>query len=176
APDAIAVLTPEGVIREVNPRWEDILDLPRAHLIGRHLRDFAVHQRDEATVAASSGRTPPIEIARPDGSMVAMEFSNTTVEIGGERVVFAVGRDITEQRLLEQQLRQSQKLEAVGRLAGGVAHDFNNVLTAIIGFCELLAGDPALGVSQQRDDSEIRKAADRATRLTQQLLAFSRRQ
>ena len=73
-------------------------------------------------------------------------------------------------------MRLSQKLEAVGRLAGGVAHDFNNVLTAVIGFCELLVGDPALGVSQRRDVSEIRKAADRATRLTQQLLAFSRQQ
>jgi nitrogen-specific signal transduction histidine kinase/CheY-like chemotaxis protein len=107
---------------------------------------------------------------------VLLEFSDTTVEIGGELVLLTVGRDVTRQRFLEQQLRQSQQLEAVGRLAGGVAHDFNNVLTAIVGFCELLAGDPTLDVSQRRDVSEIRKAADRATRLTRQLLAFSRRQ
>ena len=183
ATDAIAILTPEGVIREANHRWQNILGLSRAQLIGRQIRDFAVPGKDveavqehEATVAVRSGRPPPFEIARPDGSTVLMEFSDTTVEIGGERVVFTVGRDVTQQRFLEQQLRQSQQLEAVGRLAGGVAHDFNNVLTAIIGFCELLVGDPTLEARQRRDVSEIRKAAERATRLTQQLLAFSRRQ
>ena len=155
ATDAIAILTPEGVIREANHRWEEILGLSRAQLIGRYLRDFAAPgnelenlQAFEATVAVRSGRTPPFEIARADGPTVLMEFSNTMVEIGGERVVFTVGRDVTERRFLEQQLRQSQKLEAVGQLAGGVAHDFNNVLTAIIGFCELLIGDPALDASQ----------------------------
>ena len=183
ATDAIAILTPEGVIREANHRWQNILGLSRAQLIGRQIRDFAVPGKDveavqehDAMVAVRSGRRPPFEIARPDGSTVLMEFSDTTVEIGGERVVFTVGRDVTQQRFLEQQLRQSQQLEAVGRLAGGVAHDFNNVLTAIIGFCELLVGDPTLEVRQRRDVSEIRKAADRAARLTQQLLAFSRRQ
>ena len=151
ATDAIAILTPEGVIRETNHRWEEILGLSRAQLVGRHIRDFAVPGKDpgdardhEATAAVRSGHTPPFEIARPDGSTVLMEFSDTTVEIGSEQVVFTVGRDVTRQRLLEQQLRQSQQLEAVGRLAGGVAHDFNNVLTAIIGFCELLVGDPTL--------------------------------
>jgi PAS domain S-box-containing protein len=183
ATDAIAILTPEGVIREANHRWEDILGLTSAQLIGRHIRDFAAPgkalenvQAFQATADFQSGRTLPFEIVRADGSTILMELVDTTVEIGGERVVFTIGRDVTEQRLLEQQLRMSQKLEAVGRLAGGVAHDFNNVLTAIIGFCELLAGDPALGLPQRRDVSEIRKAADRAARLTQQLLAFSRRQ
>jgi PAS domain S-box-containing protein len=183
ATDAIAILTPEGVIREANHRWEDILRLSRAQLIGRHIRDFAVPgktpqdgQAHEDPVAVRSEQTPPFEIARADGSTVLMEFSDTTVEISGERVVFTIGRDVTQQRLLEQQLRQSHKMQAVGQLAGGVAHDFNNVLTAIIGFCELLVGDPTLGAGHRRDVFEIRKAADRATRLTQQLLAFSRRQ
>jgi len=183
ATDAIAILTPEGVIREVNHRWQDILGLSREQLIGRHLRDFAVpgkdvkdDRSDDAASGAHSGRLPPSEIARADGSTVLMEFSDTTVEVGNERVVFTVGRDVTERQFLEEQLRLSHKLEAVGRLAGGVAHDFNNVLTAILGFCELLVGDRTLGVNHRRDVSEIRKAADRATRLTQQLLAFSRQQ
>jgi two-component system cell cycle sensor histidine kinase/response regulator CckA len=183
ATDAIAILTPEGVIREANHRWEVILGLSRAELIGRRLGDFAVpvkalehEQPYDPAVAVHPGRRPLSEIAGADGSTVLMEFSDTTVGFGNERVVFTVGHDVTEQRFLERQLRLSQKLEAVGRLAGGVAHDFNNVLTAIIGFCELLTGDPALGDGQRRDVSEIRKAADRATRLTQQLLAFSRQQ
>ena len=94
------------------------------------------------------------------------------------QVIGAVGiaTDVTERRELEAQLTQAQKMEAIGQLAGGIAHDFNNLLTAILGYAELLA--PALKDSRrQRDDLEqIRSAAVRATRLTSQLLAFSRRQ
>jgi PAS domain S-box-containing protein len=83
---------------------------------------------------------------------------------------------VTERKLLEEQLRQVQKMEAVGRLAGGVAHDFNNLLTAIRGYAELLAEDLPAGGKMNRDAREIVLAADRAAALTRQLLAFSRRQ
>ena len=92
-------------------------------------------------------------------------------------------RDITQQkqaeealRLSEENLRQSQKMEAVGRLAGGVAHDFNNILTAIIGYSELLQGKFAPGDPRLNDLEEIHQAAERAASLTRQLLAFSRKQ
>jgi PAS domain S-box-containing protein len=84
--------------------------------------------------------------------------------------------DITERRQLEEQLRQSQKMEAVGRLAGGIAHDFNNLLTAITGYSEILNINNKLDKSSTRNINEIKKAADRAASLTQQLLAFSRKQ
>ena len=84
--------------------------------------------------------------------------------------------DITEQKRLEEQFRQSQKMEAVGRLAGGVAHDFNNLLTAITGYCEILLSEHEPQHTRRGDIEQIKCAADRASALTQQLLAFSRRQ
>jgi signal transduction histidine kinase/CheY-like chemotaxis protein len=85
-------------------------------------------------------------------------------------------RDVTERRELEHQLRQAQKMESVGRLAGGVAHDFNNLLTVISGRCEFLVGAPNLTHEQEEDIHEISKAQERAGDLTRQLLAFSRKQ
>ena len=92
----------------------------------------------------------------------------------GVRLV-GVTTDVTENHLLEAQLRQAQKMEAVGQLAGGVAHDFNNMLTAILGYCRFLE-DSVESETQRADVHEIMKAADRATGLTRQLLAFSRSQ
>jgi PAS domain S-box-containing protein len=183
ASDAIATLTPDGVLQTLNRRWEEILGRPEAELVGRHIREFVppgpegdnVQAYHEA-LTAKSDRTPPVPITKADGTIAWMEFSATAVDIAGEPVIFAIGRDVTEQRTLEEQLRQAQKLEAIGQLAGGVAHDFNNVLTAMLGFTELLlAGlppdDPGRG-----DLAEIKKAGERAAGLTRQLLAFSRKQ
>jgi PAS domain S-box-containing protein len=90
--------------------------------------------------------------------------------------LLGVATEITERKRLEQQLLQSQKMEAVGQLAGGVAHDFNNILTAIVGYTDLLSADFAPNDRHLEDLEEIRKAARRAAALTRQLLAFSRKQ
>jgi len=94
----------------------------------------------------------------------------------GEPRVLGVATEITHRKELESQLRQAQKMEAVGQLAGGIAHDFNNVLTAVLGYTRLLLKDTSLPEQARGDVQEIEQAARRAASLTQQLLAFSRKQ
>ena len=98
------------------------------------------------------------------------------VATDGTPQVLGISTDITEQKRLEERLRQASKMEAVGQLAGGVAHDFNNLLTAIMGHAELLLEDETLAGLHRTDIEEIKRASKRAAALTQQLLAFSRRQ
>ena len=115
---------------------------------------------------------------RKDGTLVTVQLNVRVVWGSTGEVEYTEGlvEDVTEQRSLERQFRQAQRLEAVGRLAGGVAHDFNNVLTAITGYSELLLDEFEPGDRKRQDVEEIHAAAQRAAGLTRQLLAFSRKQ
>ena len=113
---------------------------------------------------------------KQDGSLIDVEILSDWIEFEGRRARLVLAKDVTERRRLEEQLRQSQKMEAIGQLAGGIAHDFNNLLTAILGFCSLLERQVGANAQMRGDVAEIRHAAGRAAELTRKLLAFGRRQ
>ncbi len=134
------------------------------------ISEFDAQAKGEKTLAQN------IPCLRKDGEIVYTDINATLALIDGKNCDVFFFRDITEHRQLEEQLRQSQKMEAVGRLAGGVAHDFNNLLTAMLGYSEMLIADPGLNDTQRKYIEEIKKSSERAASLTQQLLAFSRKQ
>src|SRR3989454_2003635 len=182
--DVIFALAPDGTIASLNPAFETITGFPRDEWLGRPFEQL-VHSDDlplalELLSSVARGEPRPVNpfrIRTRKGDYRVGEFAATPQYREGQLAgILGICRDVTERLSLEQQLRQAQKMEAVGRLAGGVAHDFNNILTAITGYADLLLED--LGTTDRRRDdiAEIRKAAERAAGLTRQLLAFSRQQ
>ena len=113
-----------------------------------------------------------------NGNMIDVSFWTAPLRDaeGAVTGIIEVVADNSERKRLEEQFRQAQKMEAVGRLAGGVAHDFNNLLTVITGYCQMLLDRFPTEDSNREDMLQVLKAADRATALTRQLLAFSRKQ
>ena len=141
-----------------------------------------VHRVKESLLATVDGngdvRTEEYRLRRTDGTYAIVISRGHVIRDAGGKAVRMIGSlaDITKSRELEEQLRQSQKMEAIGRLAGGVAHDFNNLLTAIKGYAQVLLLDIPPSDPVHSDLQEIDKAASRAAALTGQLLAFSRKQ
>jgi PAS domain S-box-containing protein len=187
ASQAIVSIDRGGRIMLANRRAEEIFGYTREELLGARIELLlpeskrATHSRDRDDYFTRP-RARPMGIGmdlagrRKDGSEVPVEVSLSYVEIDEGTFAIAFVSDISQRKYLEEQLLHAQKMEAVGRLAGGVAHDFNNMLTVISGYNrmildELSTMDPLRGYAE-----EILKAADRAAALTNQLLAFSRRQ
>ncbi|HKF73255.1 MAG TPA: PAS domain-containing protein [Stellaceae bacterium] len=185
APVGVALLDREGRFDEANRALGRLFGLPPADLIGRMLVDFLPETearpvaRRLADAAANPQSVPaPIEVRlkspRERSATVFVSRLDAPEEAKGGLILHFI--DTTEQKSLETQFAQSQKMQAVGQLAGGVAHDFNNLLTAMIGFCDLLLlrfrpGDPSFA-----DIMQIKQNANRAANLVRQLLAFSRQQ
>jgi two-component system cell cycle sensor histidine kinase/response regulator CckA len=139
----------------------------------------AEHYEEEDRLAFERGAAlPTLEHIEAGGQKRLLAIVRRPVrdELGAIVGAIGIARDVTEQREMEQRLIQSQKMDAIGRLAGGVAHDFNNLLTAIQGYSTLLLTEIPAGDSRREHVEEILKAGERATSLTRQLLAFSRHQ
>ncbi len=185
AADMIAVVTVDGKRLYNSPSYETVLGYSAEELL--QTSGYAqIHPDDQAKVtkaaeqARCSGAGSRVEyrIRHKNGEWRVLESTASAVcNLDGrvEKLVI-VNRDITERRQLEQQLVLSHKLEAIGRLSGGVAHDFNNLLGVIIGYAEALQENPSGDESYREAIEEILKAGHRAATLTQQLLAFSRKQ
>jgi PAS domain S-box-containing protein len=186
ARDAI-LLIDDGRVVDANPQAERLFGLSSSQLLGRTVAALSPETQHDGrssiaaaqahTDAALAGQLQYFEwtYRRADGMPFEAEVGLTPIELEGRPLLIGVVRDITERRALEEQLRQAQKMEAVGRLAGGVAHDFNNLLTVIKGYTELALLELA-GRSPREPLEEVARAAERASSLTRQLLAFSRKQ
>jgi PAS domain S-box-containing protein len=183
APYGICRCDAEGKLLSANPTMVSTLGYSSAaDLIGVSLATFYADAQQWFTAAdhfRSARRFNNLiaEWLRKDGKPVTLRLSGRTILDEDHAIYFELfAEDVTENRALEQQLRQAQKMEAVGRLAGGIAHDFNNLLMVISGYGEFLLERIGPEPSVREPAQEIAKAANRATALTRQLLAFSRKQ
>ncbi len=172
----------EGNVRTANKAFQAVTGYSREELQHMNLRDLVFPEDREAVermlLSRLGGDNRPIDeltIRHRDGRRIYLETSNRLVfEDGKPTAIQGIGRNVTERKLLEAQLRQAQKMEAVGTLAGGIAHDFNNLLTGILGFADLLKSRPQDAEKTLEAAEIIQKAAERATRLTAQLIGFAR--
>jgi PAS domain S-box-containing protein len=184
SPLAIYALDPEGRVTSWNPASERLFGWRATEVLGHPLPIVTPEDREgfarRQALILSGQSFLGLEIPRQrrDGSRLTMSLSGAPLYEGTTQVhgMIYVAADVTERKKLEDQLRQSQKMEAVGQLAGGVAHDFNNLLTAIAGYTSLLLNNLEPGDPRRQDVVEIQLASDRATQVTHQLLAFSRKQ
>ena len=173
----------DGMFLDVNDAFRRLLGHEGHEVYGRSSIELGIwadpedrRRFVERLEAAGSVREFRTKFRTRSGEIRDVLVSAEPIDVAGERCILAISSDLTEQRRLEEQLLQSQKLEAVGRLAGGVAHDFNNLLTTILGYSELILQSRPDDPTLREEVGEIRKASERAASLTRQLLAFSRKQ
>jgi len=183
ASELIFITDTEGVIQYVNPSFEKITGYTRDEAVGRKpsllksgKHDGAFYTGLWATISRGAVWNGRIVNRKKDGTLYEEEATITPIRDHGGRIVsyVAVKRDVTREVTLKKQLRQAQKMEAIGTLAGGIAHDFNNILAAIIGYTELARMDLVEGTPLMDNINKVLGASYRARDLVAQILAFSR--
>ena len=184
APVGIALADPDTTVSGCNPAFAQLLGVEIDDIIGKPITDFiletdrpaAAEQLSRVLMGTSPGNHLPVRLDGGGRDLVATLYVSPTAEDGAVTGLMLHFIDTTEQKNLEIQFAQSQKMQAMGQLAGGVAHDFNNLLTAMIGFCDLLLQRHGPNEPSFADIMQIKQNANRAASLVRQLLAFSRRQ
>ncbi len=185
ANDTIFTIDLQGNFTSVNNAGERVLGYSREEALRMNIAnvlppgqlELARGAQERSLRGEDTAAICELEINTKNGKQIPLEISPSVIHREGKPVGFQfVARDVSERRRLEDRVRASQKMEAVGRLAGGVAHDFNNLLTAVLGYSDLLLTEIEPGLPMREDVEAIKKAGQRAAMLTRQLLAFSRRQ
>jgi len=187
AQDGILILDANtGLITDVNPFLIELLDYSREELIGKALWEIGPFKDVAASKAVFQElqsqkfvRYDDLPLESRAGRSINVEFVSNVYRVNNKKVIQCNIRDITHRKrveLTQQQVRQAQKMEAVGQLAGGIAHDFNNLLGVILGYCEILEGSTDLAEPSRKMIEQIHNAGISAKDLTRHLLAFSRRQ
>jgi two-component system cell cycle sensor histidine kinase/response regulator CckA len=183
-PLAISISTQaEGRYLDVNEAFLQMLGYERGEVIGSSSMELNIWEDQEDRTRmleqlndSRTARGLRARFRTKSGEIREVNVSTEPIELDGLPCVLAITQDVTEAKRLEDQFRQSQKMEAVGRLAGGLAHDFNNMLGVIMGYSELSLERLDLAHPLFKNVAEIKKAAERAASLTRQLLAFTRQQ
>jgi PAS domain S-box-containing protein len=184
SPMAITISTErEGRYVDANDAFVRMMGYPREEIVGRTAHELRIwaDPDDRGQMVCQMDQTGPTEAVEArfrtkSGEERRVQISAERIVLNGEPCVLANTLDVTEARRLEEQFRQAQKMEAVGRLAGGVAHDFNNLLSVIMGYSELAQDATPAGAAVRKHLDQIKRAGERAASLTRQLLAFSRQQ
>ena len=184
AKDLMFTFDLDGKCTSLNQAAKQFFDLSHEQALEKCLVDFVapdfralIEQNTKSLIEGESVASFEVTASRSNGAESLLEVSLRTIQQGGRPLSFqATAHDLTERRELENDLRQSQKMESIGRLAAGVAHDFNNILTIIQGHCDFLQADRKNLARHMESINEMTSAAERAANLTRQLLMFSRKQ